>query len=147
MKFKVFTSIISFFLAGFVIEFNAITFRVILENHHEHEPNLFGFPFICKTSIPWVNSFEQEVYLKGLFLNLIFWFAIFYLLLLLLYYFKIWKWLKIYSNYTIIFLGILTLISFVFNPFEAKNYSWNHSFDLKNARKEIVFFSTLNEKY
>jgi hypothetical protein len=147
MKLKAFTSIIAVLLAAIVIEFNVVSFRTILENHHEHEPNLFGYPFICKTSIPWVNSFEQEVYLQGLVLNLIFWFALFYTLIVCFKYFKIWKWLKICSNYTIIFFGIITLISFLFNPFEEKYYTWNHSFDLKNARKEIVFFSTLNEKY
>jgi len=146
MKISRYNLLISFFITSFVIEFNVITFRTILENHHEHEPNLFGFPFICKTSVPWVNSMEQNVYLLGLFGNLIIGIVFFYLIIALLNKIEIPKMVKKISNFIIMTFGIISILSFLFGPFEDKSYNWNHPFDTKNSKKEIEFFSTSNEK-
>jgi hypothetical protein len=146
MKISRYNLLISFFITSFVIEFNVITFRTILENHHEHEPNLFGFPFICKTSVPWVNSMEQNVYLLGLFGNLIVGIVFFYLIIVLLNKIEIPKMVKKISNFIIMTFGIISIISFFFILFEDKSYKWNHPFDTKNSKKEIEFFSTSNEK-
>ncbi len=146
MKINSYHLLLSFFITSFIIEFNIITFRTILENHHEHEPNLFGFPFICKTSIPWVNSMEQNVYLLGLFGNLIVGIVLFYLIIILLNKIAIPRIVKKISNLIFITFGIISILSFIFGPFEDKSYNWNHPFDTKNSKKEIEFFSTSNEK-
>lgn len=146
MKINRYHLLLSFFITSFVIEFNVITFRTILENHHEHEPNLFGFPLICKTSVPWVNSMEQNVYLLGLFGNLIVGIVSFDLIIILLNKIEIPKMVRKISNFIIITFGIISILSFLFGPFEDKCYNWNHPFDTKNSKKEIEFFSTSNEK-
>jgi hypothetical protein len=146
MKINRYNLLLSFFITSFIIEFNVITFRTILENHHEHEPNLFGFPFICKTSVPWVNSMEQNVYLFGLFGNLIFGTVFFYLITILLNKIEIPRIVRKISNFIIMTLGVISILSFLFGPFEDKSYNWNHPFDTKNSKKEIEFFSTSNEK-
>ena len=146
MKINSYHLLLSFFITSFIIEFNIITFRIILENHHEHEPNLFGFPFICKSSIPWVNSMEQNVYLLGLFGNLIVGIVLFYLIIMLLNKIAIPRIVKKISNLIFITFGIISILSFIFGPFEDKSYNWNHPFDTKNSKKEIEFFSTSNEK-
>ena len=43
-------------------------------------------------------------------------------------------------------LGVISILSYLFGPFEDKSYNWNHPFDTKNSKKEIEFFSTSNEK-
>lgn len=146
MKISRYNLLLSFFITSFIIEFNVITFRTILENHNEREPNLFGFPFICKTSVPWVNSMEQNVYLLGLFGNLILGIVFFYLIILLLNKIEISKMARKISIFIIMTFGIISIISFFFGPFENKSYNWNHPFDTKNSKKEIEFFSTSNEK-
>ena len=37
----------------------------------EQLPALIGFPFVHRTSVPWVNSMSGVLYMKGLLLNVI----------------------------------------------------------------------------
>ncbi|WP_298392534.1 hypothetical protein [Flavobacterium sp.] len=146
MKINTYHLLLSFFITSFIIEFNVVTFRTILDNHYEREPNLFGFPFICKTSIPWVNSMEQHFYLLGLIGNLIVGTIIFYIIVLLLNKIEIPKIIRKISNFIIMIFGIIAIISFFFILFNDKSYQWYHPFDTKYSKKEIEFFSTSNEK-
>lgn len=146
MKLNKFHLLLSFLITAFILEFNVITFRTILANHHEHEPNLFGFPFIYKTSVPWVNSFEQNVYLLGLLENMVVGCVFFYVFIGQINKLRFPKIIKKSTNFIIMAMGIMALLSFFLSPFEDKTFEWNHSFDLKNSQKEIEFFSTTNEK-
>lgn len=137
----------SFLITCILIETDAITFRTVLDNSSEHLPDLFGFPFIYKTSTPWVNSFEQEVYVKGLLLNIFFWLLLIYPIIVLSNKINLPKILYKATAFLLLFFGILAIISFTLNPFEHKTFFWDYSFDLKKSEITLEFFSTSNEKY
>ena len=66
-------------LFGFGLAFSdVITFEYVCD-YPEYGPSFFGFPFVYRTSTPWVNSMSAVLYVTGSVGNLLFWTTIVYL--------------------------------------------------------------------
>lgn len=50
-----------------------VTFRH-LSLQPEHGPDLYGFPFAFRSAVPQVKPVAADIYLKGLSMNIAFWF-------------------------------------------------------------------------
>jgi hypothetical protein len=49
-----------------------VTFRHSFDFNGNMGPDFYGFPFIYRTEIPWVNSFNGVFYIFGYFGNVFF---------------------------------------------------------------------------
>ncbi|HAW20722.1 MAG TPA: hypothetical protein DCX14_11110 [Flavobacteriales bacterium] len=63
---------------------NAISIEYIPNYKSDMGPEYFGSPFIMSTDTTWVNSFTGELYLKGLFSDVLIWGLLIYSVLLFL---------------------------------------------------------------
>lgn len=76
MNSKTLDYIVVFLLAFFFVENEPISFVRIACEYSDGGPYLYGFPIIYQTGVPWVNSFEQHIYIMGFLVNMAFWFTL-----------------------------------------------------------------------
>jgi hypothetical protein len=73
MKISVFLKVIFLVCVGFGFAFSDLIVFVYRCDFPEYGPDFIGFPFIYRSSIPWVNSLSANLYLSGLIGNVLFW--------------------------------------------------------------------------
>lgn len=115
--------------------------------HNEMGPELYGFPFIYRTQIPWVNSFEGNLYLLGYLGN-----ALFYLLIIKLIELSLNKINEniIRNKYFKISTIIVFILTIVFSSLPVFIYEWECELTTKkileyadqplNCEKQWIFF-------
>jgi len=82
-----------------------VTFRFECDFPGGTGPQFYGFPFIYRTEIPWVNSLSGNFYFSGFIGNLIFNFALVFFAL------KLMKRLKLKSKIKKVFIKLLYSIT------------------------------------
>lgn len=117
----------------------------------DYGPEFYGFPFVYRTGIPWVNSMSGEFYGLGYLGNVLFYLLfsvlIIRLLKIVLINPKLKNLLSKALKATIILLGILTIFSTFVIDWNFKWTDGRHEFE-KAAQKEmecnckLEFFST-----
>ena len=134
--------ILAFCLTAFWVVLDPVSLKYTVCHPDGAAPDLFGFPAIAQTSIPWVNSGSQSMYISGLLVNSCFWGSIF----LVVFYFLsklsiktsfIKRFVQRLKILAILFmLGFLVLSTSVIEI----SWEWSHPFNIVDCPVELHFF-------
>lgn len=115
--------------------------------HEEMGPTLYGFPFIYRTEIPWVNSFEGNLYILGFIGNVLFYFLIINLIIIGLKRInekiisnRIIKIGSIIFSMPIIFVGVFNIFIYEWELYFTTEEILKYADEPLNCMKELIFF-------
>ena len=121
-----------------------VTFRHSYDFNDDMGPDFYGLPFIYRTEIPWVNSFNGDFYILGYFGNVFFYSIVLVIFTLIIKRIKLSGLIK--KLWNISWIGTSVVLFFfaaMFFLITEWRFEWTNSEMLKYTNQSVTCSKTL----